>query len=38
LKEAKETEKALLEHLEQVKQTGEEVQKLEDDQTPSMYG
>jgi uncharacterized protein len=37
LKEAKETEQAILEHLEQLKKTGEDVQKLEDSQTPSMY-
>jgi predicted ATP-grasp superfamily ATP-dependent carboligase len=36
LKEAKETEKALLSHLEQLKKTGEEVKKFEDIQTP-MY-
>lgn len=36
LKEAKETEKALISHLEQLKKTGEEVKKFEDIQTP-MY-
>ena len=36
MKEAKETEKALLEHLDQLKKTGEEVKKFEDIQTP-MY-
>lgn len=36
MKEAKETEKALLDHLDQLKKTGEEVKKFEDIQTP-MY-